>query len=1055
MAKEFHGECRECGDEFTAYGMGAHLRKYCDEHYKGDSTAKPEERRQCQMEGCKKSIPTMRGLNARYCSSQHQMKAQNQRAEARRKAKRQAQSLFKNPQGNDYKKQARQGETYERIQNDPILKQQLLDGVITASAAAVKLDVTTAAVTRAMQAVLQDIAIERQKEEWSQSWKVKAMLPTEMMHTLREVEPDGAIFNLILNHCVKAYATFSRYYFRLEGKRPLVMPFHRKWIASIIRAWAIGGKQLILSPPRHGKALDDDTPVRTRRGWVRHGDVEVGDEIVGRGGEWRKVTFVHPRNYDEAYRVTMSDGSSLVTHANHEWEVVQRYGGPARRIETRALADDLHEADGRRKWRIPLTTVEGTHTDLPVDPYLFGCWLGDGSSYKAEITTADDEIIEAFRGEYPTTYEYEQGEATTYGMVGGLYTTLKSMGVISNKHIPDQYLNASSTQRLAVLQGLMDTDGWAAKNGSQQAYSTTSPELAEGFRLLVTSLGGTYTQRERTVDGRPGHETAWEIYPRLPHGMEAFRLERKQARMTAPSARNEPRRFVASVEPVGKRSMRCITVDGGIYGAGLDNVMTHNSEMLVRFVIWFVCMDPNIRIGWFCASRDVAELMLGAVKDHLDNNERLINDVLPPGELFNPGLKSGKPWSRKEIKVAQCTHVGQKSSTLLALGLTSKFLSRDMDLIVIDDPEDFDSTQEEAQRKKARNKLAEIGTRKEEHTAMAYISSRQHPDDIPAHLLALEGTRQAWNTIVDSAHDAACGLEPDNPDTYDLHQDCMLFPQVRTYRWLMEKKEEMEVLGVPHAFSMRYLNHPIPEDGQVFDVPVIRDVALNRHRGLGLDGLPLGHLAAGLDPSARGIQASFLWHYTTDTRYEQPIKMSMVDLDASKAGGVAGAVDIICDWFHRYGVTLWFYETNSQQIEFYGLVKEGVRKRMEAEMGHNPITIKDHSTGQNKKDAELGISAMAPLYHNGNVDLPYGTNEARVKVNMLLRQLELWTSDGVQTKKALTDIKMAQWFPFVGRIQRALKDARTLQVREGSESSYSNYSGNDVAWETAYPMGGQ
>lgn len=469
--------------------------------------------------------------------------------------------------------------------------------------------------------------------------------------------------------------------------------------------------------------------------------------------------------------------------------------------------------------------------------------------------------------------------------------------------------------------------------------------------------------------------------------------------------------------------------------------------MLIRFVIWFIVMDPNIRIGWFCASRDVAELMLGAVKDHLENNERLIRATLPPGELYDPGLKSGRPWSKKEIKVAQQSHVGQKSSSLLALGLTSKFLSRDMDLIIIDDPEDFDSTNEEAQRKKARNKLAEVGTRKEEHTAEVYISSRQHPDDIPNHLLALEGTLLAWEQIVDSAHDLDCALDPDD---FDIHVDCMLFPEVRSYRWLMEKKLEMESLGIPHAFPMRYLNLPIPEDGQVFNMELIRENALNRERGLGLEGLPLGHVAAGLDPSARGIQASFMWHYANG-------KMSMVDMDDTQSGGQDGAVRIIREWYHLYTLTLWFYETNSQQVDFYNNIKKQVQSKPCHICGqaHSEIQIKDFQTGQNKKDPELGISAMAPRYHDGRIDLPFGTNEARRKVNKLLRQLELWTVNGVENRKAKTDIKMASWFPYEHfvKMERGNRTPESVVQKEGSYRGIQRM--GTVPWaETVYPYGG-
>lgn len=461
------------------------------------------------------------------------------------------------------------------------------------------------------------------------------------------------------------------------------------------------------------------------------------------------------------------------------------------------------------------------------------------------------------------------------------------------------------------------------------------------------------------------------------------------------------------------------------------------SEMLIRFAVWLIDMEPNIRIMWIAANTDVAKLMLGAVKDHLENNERLIADTLPPGETFKPDRGDSKPWSGKEIKVRQQSHVGQKSSSMLALGRTAKILSRDVDLAVVDDMEDFDTTREPGQRTYSKNKLAEIGTRKEEHTALVYIGSRQHPDDIPDSIMGMTDSL-AWDSIVETAH-ADCELDPDEIDGHD-DNGCVLFPEVRSYRWLLEKKQEMDHLGIPGAYEMRYLNAPIPTEGLVFDVPLIRDEALDRSRDLGVEGLPAGRLVAGLDPSARGIQAAFCWHYANDM-------LSMVDLEDEEAGGFEGAHRVMRLWYDLYGLKDWFYEDNAQQVEFFD---DPRTKKLALELG---LTIKPYRTGKNKQDPEFGISSMAPWYHGGKVNLPFGTKRARVKVNKLLRQLELWTTEGVKKKHAKTDIKMAQWFPFPTIVKWGNQD-RSLNIKEIATGNYPNMHGNrPLPWNTPYPKG--
>jgi len=461
------------------------------------------------------------------------------------------------------------------------------------------------------------------------------------------------------------------------------------------------------------------------------------------------------------------------------------------------------------------------------------------------------------------------------------------------------------------------------------------------------------------------------------------------------------------------------------------------SEMLIRFVVWMIVMFPNIRIMWVAANSDVAKLMLGAVKDYLENHDDLRTMTLPPGDRYKPIAGSGKPWSSKEIKVAQQDHIGQKSSSMLALGRTSKILSRDVDILIVDDLEDYDSTREPSQREYSRNKFAEVGTRKEEHTAWINICSRQHDDDIPHHLMKLDGTPQAWRTIEDTAHQD-CQLDPDVVDGHD-ENGCVLFPAVRSYRWLLEKQVEMDALGIAGAYEMRYLGRPIPQSGVVFNMPLIREQALDRSRDLGVEGLAHGRLVAGLDPAPRGTQAGFCWHYAHET-------LTMVDLEEQKAGGFQGAWDLMRLWDRDYGLKHWFYEANSQQSQFFDMPET---KRLIIELG---LVVKPHYTGTNKQDAEIGISSMAPWYHGGRIILPYGTAEARGKVNRLLRQLELWTTDGVKGgKNRKTDIKMSHWFPFPQIIKWGKQD-RKLNLVESIDSSYPSYDYNQAPWpDTNYP----
>jgi hypothetical protein len=185
--------------------------------------------------------------------------------------------------------------------------------------------------------------------------------------------------------------------------------------------------------------------------------------------------------------------------------------------------------------------------------------------------------------------------------------------------------------------------------------------------------------------------------------------------------------------------------------------------------------------------------------------------------------------------------------------------------------------------------------------------------------------------------------------------------------------------------------------------------------------------------------------------------MSMVDVDTLQSGGSQGALKVMREWYHTYGLLLWFFETNSTQVDWLDNIKRELKTRPCHICGetHEDIIVKDHNTGKNKKDAELGISSMAPMYHSGSIDLPFGTNEARRKTNMLLRQLELWTTDGVTNKKAKTDVKMAQWFPWAGKIQAFTKEQQIPTLHIQDDASYAGISSfSNAPWNaTQYPGG--
>jgi type IV secretory pathway VirB4 component len=373
-----------------------------------------------------------------------------------------------------------------------------------------------------------------------------------------------------------------------------------------------GGHTLLVGETGSGKALDLETPILTPRGWKRMGDIRAGEAVVGRDGTPTTVVGVFPQGKKDAFRVTFSDGTSLVACAEHLWAVrtrLQKWRG--RDYKVMSTGDIIeHMRAGREPLYIPMVEpVEFTDKALPIDPYVLGALLGDGTLYSssARFTSADNEIVEEIATLLPTGTDVYCYRGTDYRFKAtvrrdvrqqrGVYelpiqqknsltVALGNLGLLGKKSyekaIPDAYLFASVEQRLRLLQGLFNTDG--SPSGASCDYTTTSAHLASQVRFLVESLGGTVRLKKRRTtyvykgerrDGR----TSYRLRASLRSGLQLFSLQRKRDALNERTV-YQPTRAIVSVEPVGVRDMQCIAVDAADHLYVADHcIVTHNTTL--------------------------------------------------------------------------------------------------------------------------------------------------------------------------------------------------------------------------------------------------------------------------------------------------------------------------------------------------------------------------------------------------------------------------------------------------------------------------------------------
>lgn len=351
-----------------------------------------------------------------------------------------------------------------------------------------------------------------------------------------------------------------------------------------------------------GKALATDTPIPTPKGWRTMGDLVPGDAVFAADGTPCRVTGATPVMLGRpCYRVTFSDGAEIVADASHLWPtetLAAREGrAVAAPVTTAGIAATLRARDGHAvNHAIPTCgPLAYPAQELPVAPYTLGAWLGDGIGREAAITSADPQITDEIRadGYLVRARPASPARCPTFliavlpGRPGSVQRRLRDLGVLGAKHIPDRYLHASPAQRLALLQGLMDTDGYVAARGdrpgrgfgrAQCEFSVTSARLAADVRELLLGLGVKVTSREgrARIGGRdcgPRYRLIFQT------DLPVFRLARKAARMTPQRTRRSRLRYITACEPVTPVPVKCIEIDHPtrLYLAGRECIPTHNS----------------------------------------------------------------------------------------------------------------------------------------------------------------------------------------------------------------------------------------------------------------------------------------------------------------------------------------------------------------------------------------------------------------------------------------------------------------------------------------------
>ena len=420
---------------------------------------------------------------------------------------------------------------------------------------------------------------------------------------------------------------------------------------------------LLMMPPRSGKQLADDTPVPTPLGWRAHGDLREGDFVFHPSGRPVRVLAVSGKTPSDV-KVTLSDGSVFYCHENHEWTLFDRKRGEWKTFEAGHFLRPSHLGmppkltnAGRYNYQLPpVAPLRYLGADAPMEPYVLGAWLGDGSAGKPCITgdRKDSAIITKIESlGYPVSTVCEHGTTgvlTTYfsgprpNVRGRMTQELQGMGIYKAKRIPEIYQRLHIEARLELLAGLIDTDGTTDKN-SRVTFTTVSRELADDVMELCTGIGFRPYMREvqptLSTSGIQGKRVCYVVgfQPTMPVPVA---LERKRVTRLA----KQRRVGVVSVERVGSGKVgHCIEVDSpdGLYVVGEKLTVTHNSELGSRhFPPWVLGHHPEWEI---IAASHTSSLTLSFSRYIRDLIRDPAYQALFPGMRLDPSSQSVENWN--------------------------------------------------------------------------------------------------------------------------------------------------------------------------------------------------------------------------------------------------------------------------------------------------------------------------------------------------------------------------------------------------------------------------
>lgn len=700
-------------------------------------------------------------------------------------------------------------------------------------------------------------------------------------------------------------------------------------------------------------------------------DIKVGDQVMGPDSTPRTVLETHVCE-DDSYYIHQKHGLDYTVNSKHilhlkedKFGYSENYYGYNKKNGQNILEisaeDYVNETSAGRKKRLYGYRVNGwdlPNQDLPIDPYIFGTWLGDGDSNGTILTSADKEIVNSWKryakeidcdfNKLKSKYRYSLKGKEVHNNV--LLHNLKKLNVLNNKHIPDIYMKGSRQQRLELLAGLIDTDGYLNSRKTQFEITLKTNSFAEQIRDLAWSLGFRTTFHQRIVKGFGREEVTISIdLHTIP-----TRVERKKAPKI--EVRQDMRRGRIKVTKGEKMKFYGFYLDGDHLYLHKDGTVVHNSYMwsyaFILWRLWSYCKPVPWRQNtvdnqnrketcYITSTMTLAKVQIKKVREEIETNDLI-------AEKLNPNGKAS---------IGETGITTETGSTLHIRGRDGFIRGLHVGAVLCDDMPDESSLYSDEQREKLKELLK--GTIEPIVEPYGYFIVCGTPySSAPNELYqVLKADKRFY-----------CFEYPVIfPDGRPLAPDRYTFDQI------LAKREELGTI----VFNREYLVVPISDSSTIFPYEYLMRSTVgmeNIRFATSIDDYPikLQRVHIGVDFAVSGnIGADYtvysVWGIDSMKNYY------LLTYYRQKGMSHNEQIDKIVQLDRLFRPNKIVCESNGFQSILSALARERGLKNIET------FT----TTEGNKKDLYTGLPSLSAMFERGQLKCPYAVGETRQAVDLM------------------------------------------------------------------------